>query len=179
VDVTPPLAVTGDFLSRELCGRIVEEVERDACWQWGEVSREAGPLVELDFRRSQWCLVPRSCEALIAGRLSAIARGLAPTFGPFRGYEGPNLLRYRPGEFVRAHPDEDPRARLRPRKVTLIGFLNDGGFDGGVLRLHLGGAQPVDITPCAGRFVAFSSPTVHEVTPVAGGNRYGLAAWLH
>ena len=172
--------VVGDFLPRALCDAVVREIERTGCWQWGEVKYGGAPRVDLNFRRAQWCAVPPSCQAVIAGRLLAIARGLDREFGPLNSFEGPNLLRYRSGDFFRPHPDENPRTRIRPRKVTITAFLNDGGFDGGWLQLHRqNGGRCITIVPQAGRFVAFPSRTVHEVTPIVGGNRYALVAWLH
>ena len=175
-----PAILGGTFLSRELCGQIVREIERDGSWQWGEINDGGKPHVDLTFRRAQWCRVPPSCEGLIAGRLLAMARALAPEFGRFRSFEGPNLLRYRPGDFFRAHSDENPSKRHDRRKVTITAFLNDRGFDGGVLRLYQPtGGRLLDIVPRAGRFVAFAPETMHEVTPIVGGNRYSLVAWLH
>jgi predicted 2-oxoglutarate/Fe(II)-dependent dioxygenase YbiX len=177
--MTPSIATSGPFLSRDLCRQVVQEIEREGCWQWGEINHGGRSRVDLAFRRAQWCSVPRSCEPLIAARLLAIARGLESQFGRIHSFEGPNMLRYRPGDFFRPHPDENPRARVRPRKVTITAFLNDRGFEGGVLRLHpAGGMAPLDIVPRAGRFVAFPAATVHEVSLIAGGNRYALVAWL-
>jgi predicted 2-oxoglutarate/Fe(II)-dependent dioxygenase YbiX len=172
--------VGGAFVARDLCRRIVHEVERDAWWQWGEVNHGGRSHLDLELRSVQVCPVVPSCETVVAGRLLAIARGLVPTFGRINSIEGPNLLRYRPGDFVGPHPDENPRTRVRPRKVTVVAFLNDRGFGGGVLSLRRpGGRRTVHIAPRAGRFVAFPSDTVHAVSRTTGGNRYALVAWLH
>ena len=173
-------AVTGSFLSRELCGRVVQEIERDGVWRWGEINRGGRSRVDPNVRRAQWCLVPSSCDPLIGGRLLAVTRSLRSVFGPVHSVEGPNLLRYRAGDFFRPHPDEDPQKQVRPRTATIIAFLNDTGFGGGSLRLHrTGGRQPLTIAPSAGRYVAFPASTVHEVTAIDGGSRYALVAWLH
>jgi predicted 2-oxoglutarate/Fe(II)-dependent dioxygenase YbiX len=171
--------VRGRFLDPALCRAVVAELEQVAVWQWGQITRDGRVQVDADFRRAQWCNVPPSCESVVAGRLLAIGRGLASAFGPLRSFEGPNVLRYRPGDFFRPHPDEDPKTRVRPRRVTITAFLNDGGFDGGVLRMWPPGRRPVEIPATAGGFVAFPARTVHEVTAVAGGNRYALVAWMH
>jgi predicted 2-oxoglutarate/Fe(II)-dependent dioxygenase YbiX len=172
--------VAGTFVSRDLCTQIVAEIERDGCWQWGEINYGGRSHVDLEFRRTQWCAVPPACEALVAGRLLAIGRALATAFGPIRSFEGPNLLRYRAGDFFRPHADVNPRERVDRRSATITVFLNDRGFDGGVLRLYeRRGGRPLEIAPRAGRFVAFDPEIVHEVTPIVGGNRYALVAWLH
>jgi predicted 2-oxoglutarate/Fe(II)-dependent dioxygenase YbiX len=172
------VGVTGAFLPPPICAAVVREVERDGYWRWGEINNGGASRVDLDFRRSQWCELPASCDRVIADRLLAIARSLRREFGPLTSLEGPNLLRYRPGDFIRPHPDENPRTLVRPRKVSIVAFLNGGEFAGGALRLHDRG-RVVSVEPRAGRFVAFPARTVHEVTPVAGGNRYALVAWLH
>lgn len=172
--------VGGLFLSPEVCGRIVDEIERDVWWQWGEINHGGASEVDLSFRRAQVSPVPASCEAVVAGRLLAVARSLARPFGTVGSIEGPNLLRYRPGDFVLSHADEDPRARVRPRKVTLIAFLNSGAFGGGQLRLRpVGRERSIDIEARVGRFVAFPARVHHEVAPLVGGTRYALVAWLH
>jgi predicted 2-oxoglutarate/Fe(II)-dependent dioxygenase YbiX len=179
--VSAARAIGGEFLSPALCDGIVREAEREAWWQWSEIDQNGAPRVNLDFRRGQWCVIPRSCQAVLAARLLAVGRGLARHFGPMRGFEGPNLLRYRGGDFFRAHQDEHPSTLAhRRRKLTITAFLNDRGFDGGVLRLHgLDGGRPLDVTPRAGRFVAFPADTVHEVSRIGGGNRYTLVAWMY
>jgi predicted 2-oxoglutarate/Fe(II)-dependent dioxygenase YbiX len=175
------IAVSGRFLTRELCTAFLLELERSAWWQWSQVDSDGHTNVNLAFRRGQWCEVPLRCRRLVAGRVLSIGAGLQRHFGPWHGIEGPNVLRYRAGYFFRAHQDE--RSGLsrfqHRRRVTIVAFLNDRGFEGGVLRLHgLDGDRPLDVAPRAGSFVAFPSETYHEVTLVRGGERYSLVAWL-
>jgi predicted 2-oxoglutarate/Fe(II)-dependent dioxygenase YbiX len=178
--VSSPIVVGGEFLPLGLCRQVVREVERNAWWQWGEVNRNGRSHVDLRFRRVQVCSVVPSCEAVLAERLLVVVRSLVRTFGRIDSVEGPNLLRYRPGDFVGPHPDENPRTRIRPRKVTVIVFLNDREFEGGVLSLHRAdGGRTHHIPPRAGWFVAFPSKIIHAVSPATGGNRYALVAWLH
>jgi predicted 2-oxoglutarate/Fe(II)-dependent dioxygenase YbiX len=172
--------VSGTFLSPRLCAAVVEEMERDGFWRWGEVNFGGGAEVDLNYRRAQWCTVPASCDSLIATRLLSIGRSLERYFRALNSFEGPNLLRYRAGDFFRPHPDEDPRTRIRPRQVTITVSLNDQEFSGGVLRLHQANrGRPLSVAPRAGRFVAFPSRMIHEVTPITAGTRYALVAWLH
>jgi len=178
--VSDPDVISGSFLARELCGRVVDELEHAAWWQWGEVNHGGRSHVNLRLRSAQVSPVVPSCEAVIAEGLHVAARTAAAVFGPVNSVEGPNLLRYRHGDFVGPHPDEDPRTRLRPRRVTVIAFLNDRGFSGGVLSLSShDGRRSVRIPPRAGSFVAFPSSTLHAVSPTVGGNRYAVVAWLH
>ena len=100
--MTPSIAIGGPFLSRELCSQVVQEIERDGCWQWGEINHGGRSHVDLDFRRVQWCPVPQSCRTVISARLLAIARGLALHFGPVR-------------QLRRAKPAPVPCGRFLPR----------------------------------------------------------------
>ena len=172
--------VTGWFLPPELCATVVREMEREGYWQWGEVNHGGDSEVDLKFRRAQWCPIPQSCEALVADRLLAVGRSLEQYYGRLDSFEGPNLLRYRTGDFFRPHPDEDPRTRVRPRKVTVTVSLNDQAFSGGALRLYQRpNGRHATVTARAGRFIAFPSRMLHEVTPITSGTRYALVAWLH
>ena len=173
--------VAGRFLSRELCREVLLEIERSAWWQWSQIDEDGHTDVNLDFRRGQWCEVPPRCRRLVAGRLLSIGAGLRRHFGPWCGVQGPNILRYRAGDFFLRHQDErsDAASFRHRRRVTIAAFLNDRGFEGGLLRLHrFDGGRPLDIVPRAGFFVAFPSETYHEVTPIRGGDRYTLVAWF-
>jgi predicted 2-oxoglutarate/Fe(II)-dependent dioxygenase YbiX len=91
------------------------------------------------------------------------------------GREGTGFLRYRDGDFYRPHRDRGhidawPGAALR--QVTVVVFLNDSGFTGGILRV--GGTA---VPPEAGTLVAFPSGTLHEVTTVLGGIRDTVVDW--
>ena len=64
--------------------------------------------------------------------------------------------------------------------MTVSVSLNAQAFSGGALRLYQGEAgRHITVAPRAGRFVAFPSRMVHEVTPLTAGTRYSLVAWLH
>ncbi|HEX3474545.1 MAG TPA: 2OG-Fe(II) oxygenase [Kofleriaceae bacterium] len=173
--------IGGRFISGDLCRVILDEVDRNAWWQWSQIDSDGYTGVQLGFRRGTWCEVPRRCRRVVAGRLLAIGVGLRRQFGDFRGFEGPNLLRYGDGDFFRAHQDErSGRAWFRRRSVTIVAFLNDTGFAGGVLRLHgVDRGRVLDLRPRAGTFVAFPAETYHEVSPIHGGDRYTIVAWLY
>jgi predicted 2-oxoglutarate/Fe(II)-dependent dioxygenase YbiX len=175
-------AVGGPFLPPPLCDLFVKEVERDDRWRPSEVSYGSRPLVDTTFRSSQWSGVPYSCDALVAGRMLAVTRSLVCHFGRIRGVEGPNVLRYRAGDFFRTHQDENPaNRRAEGRRVTVVAFLNDSEFLGGTLRLDdLGKSSfPLLVSPRKGRFVAFPANVRHDVSPVEGGARYTLVWWCY
>jgi hypothetical protein len=53
--MTSLTAVAGAFLPRELCSQVVQEIELDGCWQWGEINHGGRSQVDLKVRRVQWC----------------------------------------------------------------------------------------------------------------------------
>jgi len=95
------------------------------------------------------------------------------------GAEGPGFLRYEPGGFYGEHRDVSPEWEQFPRRISVVVFLTTAGEDceGGSLRLY--GAEPVDIAPRAGLFVAFPSETAHEVLPVTAGVRDAIVDWFY
>lgn len=118
-----------------------------------------------------------------AGTLARVERLLdaqVPTLEAFfdvalSGREGSGFLRYGDGGFYRPHrdrADDEAWPGASRRAVTLIVFLNDEGFAGGVLRV--GG---VDVPPAAGTLVAFPAGELHEVTLVSGGHRDAIVDW--
>jgi predicted 2-oxoglutarate/Fe(II)-dependent dioxygenase YbiX len=104
------------------------------------------------------------------------------------------LIYGRGGHFA-AHSDggvdENPPPEIARRRVSLVVALNDGAstspdFTGGELRFYpqcAPGALPgpaeevVSVRSEPGLLIAFPSPMVHQVMPVAAGCRYSLALW--
>lgn len=68
------------------------------------------------------------------------------------------------------------------RRLTLLCYLNDSDWkesDGGALRLHPDGAQPVDVLPLGGRAALFLADEMrHEVTPTHR-VRYSCNVWYY
>jgi predicted 2-oxoglutarate/Fe(II)-dependent dioxygenase YbiX len=104
-------------------------------------------------------------------------------------------LIYRRGDHFAAHSDggvdEDAPPEVMRRRVSLVVALNDGAserpqFSGGALHFYPGcapgsppapGAAVIAVQSRPGLLVAFPSPIVHQVMPVADGCRYSLALW--
>jgi len=91
------------------------------------------------------------------------------------GREGAGLLRYYDGGFYRPHRDQADEAAwpgAARRAITMVVFLNDDGFTGGVLRVG-----DADVPPVAGTLIAFPADMLHEVTPVRGAPRDSIVDW--
>jgi len=85
---------------------------------------------------------------------------------------------YPPGARYAPHVDRfrDDDARV----LSCVLYLNDGwnAEDGGALRLHLDGEEPLEILPVGGTLVTFlSARFVHEVLP-ARRARWSVTGWL-
>jgi predicted 2-oxoglutarate/Fe(II)-dependent dioxygenase YbiX len=117
----------------------------------------------------------------VLDRIERRLDGERATIGAFfdltlTGREGAGFLRYHDGGFYRPHRDRAvipawPGAARR--QVTVVVFLNAGGFTGGVLRV-----ADIDVAPETGMLVAFPAGTVHEVTVVRGGTRDTVVDWF-
>jgi SM-20-related protein len=95
------------------------------------------------------------------------------------GLEPPQFLRYGPGHFFVPHQDGNTpliHDRTRFFKVSVVLFVTDAGdHAGGDFVLH--GEPPAVIAPAAGKLLAFTSETTHEVTPITEGERLSVACW--
>jgi Rps23 Pro-64 3,4-dihydroxylase Tpa1-like proline 4-hydroxylase len=89
------------------------------------------------------------------------------------------LAKYADGGRFQRHIDNTTQDG---RKLTLLCYLNPGKWvesDGGSLRLHPNGSNPVDVYPEGGRLAMFFSDLIeHEVRPTYG-NRFALTMWYY
>jgi predicted 2-oxoglutarate/Fe(II)-dependent dioxygenase YbiX len=149
----------------------------------------AGDTVRVDrgTRHATELAAPAALAADLDGRVAALGPALSRHFDRAVGVaESVSLLRYGPGGYYRPHRDRGARSGTA-RTVSVVIFVNDGrsepGFAGGALRFYgvLGEGMPevgVDIEPEAGTLIAFPSEWLHEVAPVATGERYTVVTWF-
>jgi predicted 2-oxoglutarate/Fe(II)-dependent dioxygenase YbiX len=114
-----------------------------------------------------------------------------------RGFEAPQYLFYRPGDFFTRHIDSAKRSTKSPgpldRKVSIVIYLNGHanntakeGFRGGSLTLFpeaTGEGAPISdgtrLDPVPGLLVAFRSYILHEVSSVTFGERFTIVSWFY
>jgi len=159
----------------------------------GVVGVEGGAAVARDARRVDTIEMADRWSVDLDRRFAVLRPEMETYFGlPLDWMEPITVLRYREGDFYRAHRDRvrSLDAFYRTRRVSAVLFVNDasyppgqGGFTGGALRFHgLGGpsgSMALDVQPRAGTFIAFRSEILHEVRPVTAGERITAVAWYH
>lgn len=174
--MTDPLTVEG-FLDGATLDRLREEM-RAAAGAAATVSGGAGSSA----RRSTRLAVAEATSAEVTALLERQRRRVAEHFGrALDTVEGPQFLRYGPGDYFVAHQDGNTpllHDHTRFRRVSAVIFLSDSERD------HSGGALVLDpfgerreLAPAPGTLVAFPSETTHEVVPVSDGERLTIVSW--
>jgi predicted 2-oxoglutarate/Fe(II)-dependent dioxygenase YbiX len=150
-------------------------------------------MVDESRRRTRRVLVPDAAQRLIEERLLAIVPEVRQHFGVAIGrMQLPQFLRYRRGDFFRAHQDSsrspEIAAHVRRRRVSAVVFLNRQtrfpeaeAFCGGDLKLYRADDDPdpgLHVLAEDGLLLAFPSGMFHEVRPVTHGERYTVVTWF-
>ena len=181
-----------NFLEADQCGELTNVLAASpsqAATVYG--AAEAGSVVETTRRTSR--VTPgREIVEVIEHRLKASQQGIASHYGiTLTGYEEPQFLRYRTGDFFVAHQDGNTgmmrSEREQWRKISVIIFLSQHSetvqpetYGGGALVFSEWRRRPQGQFPFYGEpgtLVAFPSETTHEVTPITHGERYSIATW--
>jgi SM-20-related protein len=193
------LFVDESFLDAPVCESVVLEM-RSASGEAAEVYTADNPEqleegVRLRQRQAKKVKPADSVKSILSERLEQVRPELEEKFDVrLGGFEPPQFLVYRPGDFHQAHHDAEPDAaeEIARRKVSVVVFLNDqseepqeGSYGGG--SLVLGGLVPgfgdetrgLPVALPAGSIVAFRSDVLHEVKPVTHGERFTVVSWFY
>lgn len=109
--------------------------------------------------------------------------------------ERPQFLRYQKGDFFVRHQDGNTDQlefdHLRIRRISIVVFLNDSStqpkadtFCGGSLNFYdshdvlESDPSVFSLSGETGLLVAFAADTIHEVIPVACGERFTIISWF-
>lgn len=118
---------------------------------------------------------------LLEKRMTVLAEHFSEAL---EGFEDPQFLVYRKGDFFQEHLDQlnqEPR-----RQVSIVIFLNGReDYRGGELTFFGLFEEPqwkglgFSLDPEPGLLVAFRSDLLHEVRPVMSGLRYTAVSWFY
>jgi predicted 2-oxoglutarate/Fe(II)-dependent dioxygenase YbiX len=183
------------FLTPEECSELRREMDASS-QQEAEIWLGQDFGVVPESRLSTIATLAEGTEAWVQDRLWGVMAELESFYGcEVSHISAVTALIYRRGGHFAAHSDggidEDAPPEVTRRRVSLVIALNDGAsarpdFTGGELRFFPGCPPGADPGPAAeviavrsrpGLLVAFPSPIVHQVMPVAAGLRYSLAIW--
>jgi SM-20-related protein len=153
-------------------------------------------VLYLDSRRSTVALVDSATKERVRQRFLAVMPEIAAHFGePLSRCETPKFLVYREGDYFKPHHDSTDRTdapvTIQRRRVSAVVFLNGQApapdapsYQGGGLVFYglfggdRGSAVGLEFEAQPGTLVAFRANTLHEVTPISGGERYTLVTWF-
>ena len=189
-----PCTIPG-LLTPDECLQLRREMD-DSFQQQAEIWLGDDFGVDPESRLSTIATLSDATEEFVQDRLWGVMAQLEERYAcEVSHMSAATALIYGRGGHFAAHSDggvdEDPPPEIARRRVSLVVALNDGAstspdFTGGELRFHprcAPGATPgpgeaiVAVRSAPGLLIAFPSPMVHEVMPVAEGCRYSLALW--
>ena len=184
------LHVVKDFFDANTCREIVSEISSSPAAASLTYGKGEG-AVDDRIRRAMEVSPSPATVAYVNRRLEEARSELAVHFRvALNGYEPPQFLCYRAGDFFVAHQDGNTgMVNLesdRTRRISISIFLNSqsdehqsGVYSGGSLLFsdwHTGVRQ--EVWGEAGTLLAFRSETTHEVAPVTHGKRYAIVSWF-
>jgi predicted 2-oxoglutarate/Fe(II)-dependent dioxygenase YbiX len=188
----PGLVVSHGFLD----GGALASIERALDADPGEATEVRSPAagawaVQSDVRRAWEVVLPDDLHGEIVRRIEGLRPELEAHFGlALEPCETVAALRYPAGAFYRTHRDasDHPADEVYRRAVSVVVFVNGdaaarAAYGGGRLRLYGPLSAPLEALPVEapvepGTLVAFPSDWLHEVTPVAWGERRTIVTWL-
>ena len=182
-----------EFLDGALCDELRGEMA-SAPGRPSPVAEDAADAVDEDYRKTVSAQVSDATESLVRGRLDRVRPSLERHFDTgLKGCQPPQFLRYREGDYFRAHADheaEGPR-HVTERRASAVVFLNGesddaepGSYSGGALTFFglmgdpRGDAVGFPLVGETGLLIAFDSDLVHSVTPITRGERFSIVSWF-
>jgi len=184
------------FLDPQTCANIRREVSASPTTQAPVYIEGSTELVHETVRRTTSLHPSDETISRVHDRLCQQKSSLEDHFElKLTDCERPQFLRYREGDFFVRHQDGNTEQlefdHLRIRRVSIVVFLNDSSakpeadtFCGGLLNFydedHVQGSETsvFSLPGETGLLVAFAAHTIHEVIPVACGERFTIISWF-
>jgi predicted 2-oxoglutarate/Fe(II)-dependent dioxygenase YbiX len=183
------LSIVKDFFAAEACRELIKDMRSSpsrAALTYGK----GEPAVDERVRRAVRVTPSEISVELVNRQLEEHRQHLERHFRvELSGFEQPQFLCYRVGDFFVAHQDGNTgMVNLesdRTRRVSITMFLNNqcaeerpDTYSGGSLVFSDWRTQArQEVVGEAGTLVAFRSEVTHEVTPVTRGERYAIVTW--
>lgn len=190
------LFLVKDFFDAELCARLRSEA-RSVTAVAATIRKEGSThVIDESVRKTNRANVSALTKSMVEARLLALQPRVESHFDVvLAGYERPQFLVYKQGDYYGPHQDSnsepDAPDYVRARRVSVVIFLDSAAgapgrdaYCGGSLTLY----GLIDdsgwktygfpLIGEAGLLVAFRSDTVHEVTPLTDGERYTIVSWF-
>ena len=187
------LYVFRDFLSRGSCAQLRSEM-LEAASSKGTIFTATCEIVDETLRKGLRSHVSKSAERMFESRLAQLKPEIEKHFQTsLTGFEGPNFLRYRTGDFLKVHLDVEHNSlpQILKRRVSVIVFLNTPaensrareGYRGGALTFYglMRGPEwekcGFSLDASCGMLIAFRPDIPHEVSPITFGERFTISGW--
>jgi SM-20-related protein len=179
------------FIDPETCARIIAEARSAPTTQAPVYIEGSSDLVHENVRKTTSLHPSNETIAWVQERLLQQIPALNDHFKiDLTDCEKPQFLVYRAGDFFVRHQDGNSEQlefdHLRVRRISIVVFLNEasadleaGTFSGGALlfcREATATVEPLTFPLWGetGLLVGFAAETLHEVTPVTGGERFTI-----
>lgn len=185
-----------EFLDRPTCELIKAGMRAGEHARAKIYDREWNNVEDAGYRSTLKVKVGGGLDSLVRERLLDLRAHLGRRFGvEVNDCQRLTFLIYKPGDYFEPHKDNSRQSDapdfIRARQVSAVIFLSDedaggetGEYAGGSLGFygllkdprcaHLG----IPVKGRAGLLVAFRSDVVHQVTPVARGERFTIVSWF-
>ena len=185
-----------EFLTAEECEQILADMtSATGGVSAGVFDQHGEAVIDAGLRSTRVVHVSEPVMELVKTRFEQMMPVVARHFEtPLTGFEYPQFLVYKEGDFFKLHLDKEPHpdapAFSRERKVSVVLFVNGkedeeslAGYEGGELTLYSVLDDPTwkdkgfPLVAEPGLFLGFRSETPHEVTPVTRGKRLTIVTW--
>ena len=182
-----------EFLDAALCEELRGEMAA-APGRASPVAEDAADAVDEGYRKTVSAQVSDATSSLVRSRLEQLRPSLERHFDTvLNGCQPPQFLRYREGDYFRAHADHETEGpdHVTERRVSAVVFLNGesddaepGSYGGGALTFFglmgdpRGDAVGFPLVGETGLLVAFDADLVHSVTPIIRGERFSIVNWF-
>ncbi len=181
-----------NFFDPGLCDQLRHEMA-GAPERPSTVAEKTTDAIDGVYRRSASAQVSAETRSLVHARLLGLLPTLAEHFDvPLNGCQTPQFLRYREGDYFRAHTDREKEGPdyVTQRRVSMVVFLNGEGAEPeldsymggrltffGLMNDSRGDSIGFPMVGERGLLIVFAADLVHSVTPVTQGERQTIVSW--